>query len=84
VYCFSFWCQSFLRNYLFSAGLCLQMFSNDLSLGNIIVRFNQGKPQIDNKWYTPCWTLYKFKYTCMPSFLLIDRKVCLPLKLNSI
>ncbi|XP_048573742.1 pentatricopeptide repeat-containing protein MRL1, chloroplastic isoform X3 [Triticum urartu] len=31
-------------------GLCLQMFSYDLSLGNIIVRFNQGKPQIDNKW----------------------------------
>ncbi|XP_044968593.1 pentatricopeptide repeat-containing protein MRL1, chloroplastic isoform X1 [Hordeum vulgare subsp. vulgare] len=31
-------------------GLCLQMFSCDLSLGNIIVRFNQGKPQIDNKW----------------------------------
>jgi len=30
-------------------GLCLQMFDSDLLLGNIIVNFSIGKPQIDNK-----------------------------------
>jgi len=34
-------------------GLCLQMFDSDLSLGNIIVNFSLGKPQIHNKWYAP-------------------------------
>lgn len=35
----------------FSSGLCLQMFDSDFSLGNIIVNFSSGKPQIENKWY---------------------------------
>lgn len=40
-------------------GLCLQKFSNDLSLGNIIVRFNLGKPQIDNKWTTSAIMVFR-------------------------
>lgn len=66
----------------FSSGLCLQMFDNDLSLGNIIVRFNLGKPQIDNKWYTPCLTIPRFKYVCQASCKQI-KFFRLPLTLNS-
>uniref|UniRef100_A0ACD5TPR5 Uncharacterized protein n=1 Tax=Avena sativa TaxID=4498 RepID=A0ACD5TPR5_AVESA len=44
-------------------GLCLQMFSNDLSLGNIIVRFNQGKPQIDNKWTSSAIMVFRHAIT---------------------
>ncbi|TVU31282.1 hypothetical protein EJB05_22963, partial [Eragrostis curvula] len=40
-------------------GLCLQMFDNDLSLGNIIVKFNLGKPQIDNKWTSAAIRVYR-------------------------
>ncbi|XP_025793671.1 pentatricopeptide repeat-containing protein MRL1, chloroplastic isoform X3 [Panicum hallii] len=40
-------------------GLCLQMFDSDLSLGNIIVNFSLGKPQIDNKWTSAATTVYR-------------------------
>lgn len=40
-------------------GLCLQMFDNDFSLGNIIVKFNLGKPQIDNKWTSAAIRVYR-------------------------
>ncbi|KAL6622953.1 hypothetical protein ACP70R_032832 [Stipagrostis hirtigluma subsp. patula] len=40
-------------------GLCLQMFENDLSLGNVIVKFNLGKPQIDNKWTFSAIKVYR-------------------------
>ncbi|KAK3157378.1 hypothetical protein QOZ80_2AG0120780 [Eleusine coracana subsp. coracana] len=40
-------------------GLCLQMFDNDLSLGNIIVKFNLGKPQIHNKWTSTAIRVYR-------------------------
>ncbi|KAG8095408.1 hypothetical protein GUJ93_ZPchr0012g22106 [Zizania palustris] len=40
-------------------GLCLQMFNNDLSLGNIIVMFNLGKPQIENKWTSSAIKVYR-------------------------
>ncbi|CAM0957125.1 unnamed protein product [Alopecurus aequalis] len=44
-------------------GLCLEMFSNDLSLGNVIVRFNQGKPHIDNKWTSSAITVFRHAIT---------------------
>ncbi|XP_066386259.1 LOW QUALITY PROTEIN: pentatricopeptide repeat-containing protein MRL1, chloroplastic-like [Miscanthus floridulus] len=40
-------------------GLCLQMFDNDFSLGNIIVNFSSGKPQIDNKWTSSAVMVYR-------------------------
>jgi hypothetical protein len=40
-------------------GLCLQMFDNDLSLGNIVVTFNLGKPQIENKWTSSAIKVYR-------------------------
>ncbi|KAL5225491.1 hypothetical protein ABZP36_012130 [Zizania latifolia] len=40
-------------------GLCLQMFNNDLSLGNVIVMFNLGKPQIENKWTSSAIKVYR-------------------------
>ncbi|XP_062201614.1 pentatricopeptide repeat-containing protein MRL1, chloroplastic-like isoform X2 [Phragmites australis] len=40
-------------------GLCLQMFDTDLSLGNIIVKFNLGKPQIDSKWTSAAIKVYR-------------------------
>lgn len=40
-------------------GLCLQMFDSDLSLGNIIVNFSLGKPQIDNKWTSSAIMVYR-------------------------
>jgi len=40
-------------------GLCLQMFDSDLSLGNIIVNFSLGKPQIHNKWTSAAIKVYR-------------------------
>uniref|UniRef100_J3N1B7 PROP1-like PPR domain-containing protein n=1 Tax=Oryza brachyantha TaxID=4533 RepID=J3N1B7_ORYBR len=40
-------------------GLCLQMYDNDLSLGNIVVTFNLGKPQIENKWTSSAIKVYR-------------------------
>ncbi|XP_062205447.1 pentatricopeptide repeat-containing protein MRL1, chloroplastic-like isoform X2 [Phragmites australis] len=40
-------------------GLCLQMFDYDLSLGNIIVKFNLGKPQVDNIWTSSAIRVYR-------------------------
>ncbi|PWZ57105.1 Pentatricopeptide repeat-containing protein MRL1, chloroplastic [Zea mays] len=40
-------------------GLCLQMFNIDFSLGNIIVNFSSGKPQIDNKWTSSAVMVYR-------------------------
>ncbi|CAN6311475.1 unnamed protein product [Urochloa humidicola] len=40
-------------------GLCLQMFDSDLSLGNIIVNFSLGKPQIDNRWTSSAIAVYR-------------------------
>nr|BAG91833.1 unnamed protein product [Oryza sativa Japonica Group] len=35
------------------------MFDNDLSLGNIVVTFNLGKPQIENKWTSSAIKVYR-------------------------
>ncbi|CAN6324231.1 unnamed protein product [Urochloa humidicola] len=40
-------------------GLCLQMFDSDLSLGNVIVNFSLGKPQIDNRWTSSAIAAYR-------------------------
>ncbi|CAM0150663.1 unnamed protein product [Urochloa decumbens] len=40
-------------------GLCLQMFDSDLLLGNVIVNFSLGKPQIDNRWTSSAIAVYR-------------------------
>ncbi|XP_020088204.1 pentatricopeptide repeat-containing protein MRL1, chloroplastic [Ananas comosus] len=40
-------------------GLCLQSFENECSLGNTVVTFNSGRPQIDNKWTSLAIAVYR-------------------------
>ncbi|WVZ58406.1 hypothetical protein U9M48_008682 [Paspalum notatum var. saurae] len=67
-------------------GLCLKMFDNDLSLGNIIVNFSLGKPQIDNKWTSSAISVYREAVSSglLPSSDVLSQVLgCLRLPCNS-
>ncbi|KAJ1256307.1 hypothetical protein BS78_K049600 [Paspalum vaginatum] len=67
-------------------GLCLQMFDSDLSLGNIIVNFSLGKPQIDNKWTSSAISVYREAVSSglLPSSDVLSQVLgCLRLPYNS-